>query len=150
MENSKKDQKKNKTTNKAYLQQTSVDKRPSLIINDGFSEDEEDKALSNVEDLENMFSGSQSESSILKELFSQKNFKTKTHLSGDEISIISRLYLMGRITKRPLIKDILDEFLVLRISKDRLSRKEFVDAHKNREENKGGMFGNLFGGQNKL
>lgn len=108
-----------------------------------------EQAMGEVEEIEEMFSGEgATESSILKELFNGKNVKLKTQLSGDEISIVSRLYLMARITKRPYLHNILDEFITLRVSMDRQSRKEFVEAHKDRQtaQNKG-LLGGLLGGQ---
>lgn len=107
-----------------------------------------EQAEDDIESMEEMFSGEgATESSILKELFTVKNFKTKSQLTADEISIISRLYFMATVTKRPYLKNILDEYVTLQISRDRQSRKEFVEAHKDRQvAQKQGLFGSLLGG----
>lgn len=108
-------------------------------------EDLEDIQDDDVEELEELFNNN-SETSVLKELFNDKRFKTKTDVNDDEISIMSRLYFMSEITNRPKLKRVLDEFLILRISKDRQSRKEFVEAQKERNtENKAGFLQNLLG-----
>jgi hypothetical protein len=108
-----------------------------------------DEAQEEVENLEAMFSGDgQTESSILKELFSNKNIKLKTELTEDQVSIVSRLELMATITKRPYLQIVLNEFLTLQVSKERKSRAEFVEAHKDRNQqaNKGILNGLLGGG----
>lgn len=137
--------KKTKKYESKLLETNNINK-PSIIIDEP-EEIINDLPNTEIDELEEIFNGGNTESSILKELFSGKNFKTKTEINDDEISIISRLYIMGKITKRPLINNILDEFLTLRISKNRQSRKEFVEAQKERQhqENKG-LFGGLFGG----
>jgi hypothetical protein len=107
----------------------------------------QDEAQSEVEELENMFQGDgQTESSILKELFNSKNIKVKTDLTEDQISIVSRLFLMAHITKRPYLHTVLNEFITLRVSKDRKSRTEFVEAHKDRNQQQGKGLMGLFGG----
>ena len=107
-----------------------------------------DEAQNEVEELEQMFSGDgQTESSILKELFNSKNIKVKTELTADQVSIVSRLFLMADITKRPYLGTVLNEFITLQVSKDRKSRMEFVEAHRDRQQNMNkGIFGNMFGG----
>lgn len=112
----------------------------------------QEEAQDEVDELEQMFSGDgQTESSILKELFSNKNIKLKTELTGDQVSIISRLELMADITKRPYLKTVLSEFRTHMVSKDRKSRMEFVEAHRDRQKNMQsglmGMLGGLGGGQ---
>lgn len=110
-----------------------------------------EEAQDEVDELEQMFGGDgQTESSILKELFNSKNIKLKTELTGDQVSIISRLELMGDITKRPYLKTVLNEFRLHMVSKDRKSRGEFVEAHRDRQKNMQnglmGMLGGLGGG----
>lgn len=107
----------------------------------------QEEAQDEVDELEQMFSGDgQTESSILKELFSAKNIKLKTELTGDQVSIISRLELMADITKRPYLKTVLSEFRTHMVSKDRKSRMEFVEAHRDRQKNmQGGLMGMLGG-----
>ncbi len=105
---------------------------------------------------EELFSndGIQGETTVIKELFNPKNPKIKTELSDDEIKIISRLYVLSHKYYEPrktfLLKNVLDEFVILRISKDRKSRAEFVEANKDIQKNKGGGFlEKVFGGTNK-
>lgn len=112
----------------------------------------QEEAQDEVDELEQMFSGDgQTESSILKELFSSKNIKLKTELTADQVSIISRLELMSDITKRPYLKLVLNEFRLHQVSKERKSRLEFVEAHRDRVKNQAsglmGMLGGLGGGQ---
>jgi hypothetical protein len=88
------------------------------------------------------------ETTILKELFNTKNFKAKSELNNNEISIISRIYLLAKITNRPHLREVVDEFIILRISKDRQSRKEFVEANKEmKRDMQGGLLNRMFGGQ---
>lgn len=110
----------------------------------------ENEAREEVEELENMFSGEgQTESGILKELFNTKNIKVKTELTADQVSIVSRLELMAKITKRPYLQIILEEFITLQVSKDRKSRMEFVEAHKDRNQQQSkGILSGLLGGGN--
>lgn len=108
-----------------------------------------EEAQAEIDDLEQMFSGEgQTESSILKELFNSKNIKVKTELTGDQVSIVSRLFLMADITKRPYLRTVLNEFITLQVSKDRKSRMEFVEAHRDRQQNaQNGLLNGLFGRQ---
>jgi hypothetical protein len=91
------------------------------------------------DDIESLLSsdGNNSDTAVLKELFSNKNIKVKSELSDYEISIISRLFILSKLTNRPLLKDVVMEFIELRASKDRKSRAEFVDAHKERKRVEG-------------
>lgn len=144
MENTK--QKRNQKVKADLLRQSEDDDKPNIVLNkDFFEEDENKESFNDADELTKMFDNENSESSILKELFNAKDFKTRTELSGDEISLISRLYIQSRITKRPLLSKVLDEFLVLRISKDRKSRKEFVDGYKNAEKENSGFLNKMFG-----
>jgi len=64
----------------------------------------------------------------VRELFTEKNIKVKSDLDKHQISIIARLMFQAELTGLPELKQILDEFITLRVSKDRLSRQEFVKA----------------------
>jgi len=80
--------------------------------------------------IDEAFSGELSnENDIIKELFSVKNIYAKTDLSEEEISIVSRLYYLSDYIKHPQLAMLLDKLLMLRISKNRKSREEFVKAH---------------------
>lgn len=88
----------------------------------------------------------------VRELFTEKNIKVKSDLDKHQISIIARLMFQSELTDLPELKQILDEFITLRVSKDRLSRKEFVDAHRIQQDNMQGSglfnrFGQMFNRQ---
>jgi hypothetical protein len=91
----------------------------------------------------------QTESSTIKELFNPKNFKVKTELSHDEMSISSRLYEMSKMVYEKHgnyhLKQTVDELLVERISLNRQSRKEFVEANKDITKERKGL-SSLWGG----
>jgi len=87
----------------------------------------------------------QNDNKVLMELFSKENIKTRTDLSKREISIIARLEYYGRKTKNKNIALILISFMELKLSKDRLSRQEFIDAFKNTPKKPPGMLDHLKG-----
>jgi hypothetical protein len=76
------------------------------------------------------------DSKVLMELFSNQNIKTRTDLREREISIIARLEYYGKKTKNKNIAIILTSFMELKLSRDRLSRQEFIDAFKNKDKPK--------------
>jgi len=134
--------KKVKTENKIYM--TDVEHR---VIDKAIPITEEN--TQNYDDVEELFGNDSntSESQILKELFNQKNFKVKSELSKDEISIISRIYTLAKLTNRPHLTEVVNEFIILRISKDRQSRKEFVEANREmKKDMNNGLFNKMFGG----
>lgn len=94
-------------------------------------------------DIDNMFGDTnQNPNDVVKEIFSIKDVKAKTDLSAAQISKISRAYYLAKILEMPELKDLLDEFITLRISKDRKSRSEFVEGLKAKIDN------NIMGGMN--
>lgn len=103
---------------------------------------------------EELFGGEsgQSESAIIKELFNPKNPKLKTDVSREEINIIARLYVMSQKYYEPLgihsLKEALNQFVLLRISKDRKSREEFVRANQDIQKNKQNGLLEMFKGNN--
>jgi len=107
-------------------------------------------------DLDEIFSGEvgDSDTKIVKELISgNTQIEQKTELTATQISIISRLYFLHDYIEDPTVTNLeklLDKFLVLQISKDRKSRKEFVDSLRGVLDNKqGGGFLEKFGGMFK-
>lgn len=94
----------------------------------------------------------QAESAISKELFNPKNPKIKTELSDREISIMSRLYEKSRRYYEPrgiwTLKKVLDEYILLRISKDRKSRAEFVETNRELQRKQGNSFMDKILGRN--
>jgi hypothetical protein len=82
-----------------------------------------------MEEVDELFNAETSNpNDVVKEIFSIKEPKARTELSASEISIISRLYYLSKLIKSDALKSILDEFIILRISKDRKSRGEFVQS----------------------
>jgi hypothetical protein len=71
----------------------------------------------------------------VKELFSEKLVKARTDLSASQISKIARVYHLSKMLKMPELATLMNEFITLRISKDRQSRKEFVEGLKAKIEN---------------
>jgi hypothetical protein len=86
----------------------------------------------------------QTDNNVAKELFNIKNPKGKTELIKDEDKDVALLYEMSRKYYEPrgilMLKDALDEFVLLRFSKDRKSREEFVRAHQELQRQKQGNF----------
>jgi hypothetical protein len=92
-------------------------------------------------DLNKLFSSEiGSENDVLKELFTYDNIKTKTDLSRNDISIISRLELQAVITQNIYLKNVLMELEILRVSHGRLGRMEFVRSFGGSEEMKSSKF----------
>lgn len=88
------------------------------------------------------------EHDIVKELFSVKNVYARTDLTEDEISVVSRLYYLSEYIEHPELAKLLDKLLMLKISKKRKSREEFVKAITglNKPQNGGfGQFGQMGG-----
>lgn len=82
-------------------------------------------------DMDNIFGNDSSNpNDAVKEIFTSKNVKVKSDLSSSQISKISRAYYLAKILKMPELESLLDEFVTLRISKDRKSRSEFVEGLK--------------------
>ena len=94
------------------------------------------------------------DSDVLKELFSSDNVKVKTDLTIDQISIISRLELQAKITQNFFLSGVIKELETLLISKNRLSRQEFVKSfHGIEEQQQSTMFGkigNIFNKNDKI
>ena len=101
-------------------------------------------------DLNKLFSSEVgNESDVVKELFTQENIKVKTELTKDEVSIISRLELQASMTQNFFLTKVLKELEILRVSKDRKSRTEFVQSFSGIKESQTGVtafgkLGNIF------
>jgi hypothetical protein len=83
----------------------------------------------NIEDLQ--LEENESAVKEAKQLFSSNEPATRTELEERDIKIIMKLLFYERLTKTGLIEKLVNDFLVLRISKNRQSRKEFVEALRN-------------------
>ena len=101
-------------------------------------------------DLNDLFEGELGEdSAVLKELFSSKEIETKTDLTPDQIKIISLIELKRDIIHLPELSFVLKKFETLQVSKNRLSRGEFVGSFQgmdatNKTANLMTKFGNVF------
>jgi len=69
-------------------------------------------------------------SEILKELFDTNKIELITELTGDEIRIITRLYMISKLKKITVWNQGLLLFMKLKLSQNRQSRKEIIDAVK--------------------
>ena len=69
------------------------------------------------------------------ELFKDTNIKVKTELTRDEVSLTAKLYFLTEYFELEGFKEMLDNFLKLRVSKDRKGRKEYVDIGKSEINN---------------
>lgn len=82
------------------------------------------------------------ESSNPKELFDVADVEAKTELTGEQVIIISKLRVLDKMVKSKfkcsIIGEYVDDFLKLQISKDRGSRKEFVNAFQSKNDEKAG------------
>ncbi|MEI6887617.1 MAG: hypothetical protein WCK31_05275 [bacterium] len=85
---------------------------------------------------------------VSKELFSKTNIELKTEIDHDEINNITRLQFLKEKFMISNVDVLVQNFLKLRVSKDRKSRKEFIDAlqMENRNSNAPSMMSKLFGG----
>lgn len=67
-----------------------------------------------------------------KELFDIEDVEGKTELTSEQVFIVARLKLLGNLLHTKfninLVNSFITDFLTLQISKDRGSRKEFVNA----------------------
>lgn len=82
-------------------------------------------------DIDKMFGNEQNAGADnVKELFHEDKVKARTDLTPRQISQVTKAYYLAKITGMPEIHSLLTDFLVLRISKDRKSRAEFVDGLK--------------------
>lgn len=84
-----------------------------------------------------------------KELFNKKDINTKTDVNDREINLISRIMFISEIFEIPEIQNMINRYLELKLSKNRKSRKEYLDALKNIEGMNnflGGVGTSLMGG----
>jgi len=96
-----------------------------------------------------------SDTNPAKELFNPKNPKIRSEFSNREIKIICRLYILSKEKYEPLgitmLHEVLDEFVLLRISMDRKSRLEFVETHREtRKDQVNNLMQKMLGGNGGL
>lgn len=66
----------------------------------------------------------------VKEIFSTEKIKAKTDISVRQVKLITKAFYLAEITGMKEIYAILNDFLVLSVSKDRKSRHEYVEGLK--------------------
>jgi hypothetical protein len=73
-----------------------------------------------------------------------ENIRLRTDLSDHEIKLLTKLRIFHRITDLEELDSVLTEFMMLKVSRNRKSRAEFVDTVKVKQEQNGFM-GRMFG-----
>lgn len=71
---------------------------------------------------------------ILVELFKLKDIESKTELSPQQVVLINQKRAISKMLGWEELDNILEDFMLLQISKNRLGRQEFVDAFKSNRE----------------
>ena len=77
-----------------------------------------------------MFGNDSNPADNVKELFGEDKVKARTDLTPNHIRNVTKAFYLAKLTGMPEIHGLLHDFLLLRISKDRKSRAEFVDGLK--------------------
>lgn len=72
--------------------------------------------------------------SVSKELFNSDKIDVKTELSHDEINMVTKLRFLERKFKLRNIDVLVGSLLTLRVSKDRKSRSEFIQALRSEDQ----------------
>lgn len=86
--------------------------------------------------IEDMFRNEQSANQHeVKELFSEGKVKSRTDLSSRQIKLITKALYLGKLTGMKEINQLLSDFMTLRISDSRQSRKEYVEGLKAKMDN---------------
>jgi len=86
---------------------------------------------------------------VSKELFNTNGIELKSEVDHDEINNITRLHFLKEKFGISNVDTLVSSFLRLRVSKDRKSRREFIEAlqTENRNSNPGGsLMARMFGG----
>lgn len=71
----------------------------------------------------------------VKEIFGEHRVKARTDLSARQIKLITKAYYLAKLTGMKEINNILLDFMTLRISDSRQSRKEYVEGLKAKIDN---------------
>jgi hypothetical protein len=95
-------------------------------------------------DILDKFSTSQEKNEVvevLKELFMKDKIEMISDLSNDEISLLTRIDTIAFYKDIPMWNYAKDYFIKLKLSKNRKSRKELIDAIKshNQQKNENGL-----------
>lgn len=104
-----------------------------------------------IEGIEKLINQELKEEKESKEIFKSEGIKTRTDLNDNEISAMSRLLFLCDTFEFNNLNKALHNFMELRLSRNRKSRKEFIDALKSNQVNNqfmpfngGGQNANLF------
>jgi hypothetical protein len=98
--------------------------------------------------IESMFRNEQQNNqNDVKELFHEDKIKARTDLSTRQIKLITKAYYLSKITGLREINELLHDFLTLSVSKDRKSRKEYVEGLKAKIDNGIQASANMMRGQ---
>lgn len=110
------------------------------IIENGAIDTWEDRMSGEIETDNNI-------KSVSKELFSKKDLDLRTEVSHDEINDVTRLRFLEERFKVRNIEPLVQSFLALRVSKDRKSRREFIEGlqTENRNASGGGFWDKFLG-----
>lgn len=92
--------------------------------------------LDGSDSIEDMFRNEQSAmQNDVKEIFGEDKVKARTDLSARQIKLITKAYYMIKLTGMKDLNKLLLDFMTLRISDTRQSRKEYVEGLKAKIEN---------------
>lgn len=92
---------------------------------------QQDQQMQQADDIESAFNTMQNTTDItevLKELFNDKKIPLITDLSQDEIALITKIDTVSELKYMTDWKRATDKFMTLKLSKNRQSRKEIIDA----------------------
>ena len=93
-------------------------------------------SVDDSDSIEDMFRNEQSANQHeVKELFSEGKVKSRTDLSSRQIKLVTKAFYLAKITGMKEINQLLADFMTLRISDSRQSRKEYVEGLKAKIDN---------------
>lgn len=106
--------------------------RKDLVIKEKESrkllESEEDIDINNIEDIEEAITNQIQEVNESKELFDNNKIGTKTDLSDDEVVQATKLKYMAKRFDLPIYEDLLQNLMEYKLSRNRKSRKEYIES----------------------
>lgn len=89
--------------------------------------------MDEIDELSSKFSDMQNKNEfadVIKELFDKSKIFMISDLTGDEIKLITKIAMIGKIKNIAIYDDALEMYAQLVLSKNRMSRKEIIDAIK--------------------
>jgi len=103
------------------IRQTDIEQRFS---ENNFSEN------TDIKNIESIISSQIKDEKESKEIFNVKDIKARTDINDNEISVISRLLFLCDDLELTNLRQAVNNFMILRLSKSRKSRKEFIESLK--------------------